>query len=96
MTNDNFEKRMKYRNEKSIYLVNPGGAVHNLPETLANERLQQGGWREATEEEIQRLKDQKGAQGVKPRTRIAKRTAGAPGLDAGDVFNEKKGGAERI
>ena len=87
MTNDNFEIRMKYRNEESIYLVNPGGAVHNLPETLANERLKQPGWRKATEEEIQRLMDQGGTQGVKARTRIAKRTAGTPGLNPDDVFN---------
>lgn len=93
MTNDNFEKRLKNREEKSIYLVNPGGAVHNLPETLANERLQQEGWREATEEEIQQLHDQKGAQGVKTRTRIAKRTAGAPGLNAGDVFHKNEKGS---
>jgi len=56
-----------YDDEKSYYLVNPSGTVHNLPETLARERLRQPGWRMATEREIATLFKRKGVQNTKSR-----------------------------
>ena len=56
-----------YEDEKSFYLVNPGGTVHNMPETLARIRLQQVGWRMATKEEIATLFRRKGLQTTKSR-----------------------------
>lgn len=56
-----------YEDEKSFYLVNPSGTVHNLPETLARERLRLPGWRMATKEEITILFKRKGVQNTKSR-----------------------------
>lgn len=56
-----------YDDEKSYYLVNPSGTIHNLPETLARIRLQQVGWRMATKEEIATLFKRKGLQTIKSR-----------------------------
>lgn len=56
-----------YDGEKSYYLVNPSGTVHNLPETLARERLRIAGWRMATKKEIAALFKRRGIQNTKSR-----------------------------
>ena len=56
-----------YDDEKSYYLVNPSGTVHNMPATLAKDRLKEVGWRMATKDEIATLFRRKGLQTTKSR-----------------------------
>ena len=65
-----------YEGEKTYYLVNKSGTIHNLPETLARERLQLAGWRVATKEEIAELFRRKGIQNTK--SRICKKWLAEP------------------
>lgn len=51
-----------YEDEKIYYLVNPKGAIHDVPSTLAKQRLAQIGWRLATKEEIRKLFAKNGSQ----------------------------------
>ena len=50
------------KEEKTYYIVNPAGAIHQVNEAHAKWRLGIVGWRLATKEEIQKLLDAKGAQ----------------------------------
>jgi hypothetical protein len=47
---------------KVYYVVNPGGAVHDVTEARARELLKESGWRIATTAEIAELKKRKGHQ----------------------------------
>lgn len=51
-----------YEDEVTKYLVNPDGAIHAMPYSLAKARLGVIGWRMATKEEIAKLQKQKGTQ----------------------------------
>ena len=51
-----------YDEEKSYYLVNPSGAIHQVPDTIARDRLRVAGWRMATKEEISKLFKANGRQ----------------------------------
>ena len=51
-----------YEDEVTKYLVNPDGAIHAMPYSLAKLRLAIIGWRMATKEEIAKLHKQKGVQ----------------------------------
>lgn len=48
-----------------FYLVNPAGAIHDVTRQHARVRLQQVGWRKATESEIRKLLDNKIGMKVK-------------------------------
>lgn len=65
-----------YDEDKSYYLVNPAGAIHILPHTLATQRLKTAGWRLATKEEIGLYIKAKGRQSTKHM--IAKRWSPEP------------------
>ena len=54
-----------YDDEKCYYLVNPAGAIHQVPETLTKIRLKSAGWRLATKDEIAKLFRNKGVQNTK-------------------------------
>ena len=43
---------VKQQEEKTVFIVNPGGAVHEVFRVHARERLRSPGWRIATAEEI--------------------------------------------
>lgn len=45
---------MAAKKEKRFFIVNPKGAVHEVTEAIAKERLGAVGWRMATKEEIER------------------------------------------
>ncbi len=47
---------------KTYFIVNPSGAVHEVTRAHAEEVLKNPGFRPATNEEIQKLHDQKGDQ----------------------------------
>jgi len=66
-----------FTDEKTVYLVNPHGAVQSLPHSLALERLKTRDWRHATKEEISALAKRGGNQDTKHR--IANAAVGRPG-----------------
>lgn len=43
---------MAAKKEKRFFIVNPAGAVHEVPEAIAKERLGQVGYRMATKAEV--------------------------------------------
>jgi len=51
-----------YEEDKTYYIVNPAGAIHDVPASLAKERLKIVGWRLATKEEIRKLFKANGSQ----------------------------------
>lgn len=48
--------------ERTVYLVNPAGAIHDCTLEHARERMRTVGWRKATDAEIAELKKRKGLQ----------------------------------
>ncbi len=66
--------------QENHYIVNPGGAVHQVSREHALERLKLAGWRMATGEEIARYDPENAIQ-------IAGRPFGAPWQPGGDELH---------
>ena len=53
---------MATRKEKRFFIVNRGGAIHEVTEEHARELLQKPGYRSATKAEVKKLTEAKGNQ----------------------------------
>ena len=73
--------------EKSVYIVNPHGTIHAVPESIANEQIKRDDWRLATDKETKELQKAKGMQSMKKR--ILPSLRGRPGQDKDHAFNDK-------
>ncbi len=56
------KRRRAARDQARCWLVNPGGAIHEVTRELAAERLHDPGWRLATDAEVAELKQRGGHQ----------------------------------